>query len=268
MHTAMIGADGFMRSASTTWSERSARTARVEPQPGQGMCVTVANGQRMTPERSAPPSAAMAVAYAAARAILVAKDRFFIPATCAMLPRMMVDQSVSANAIVHAAGGYGPPGGGYPPPGGGGYPPGGGYGGPPGGGPPGGFGAGGPGAPPGGGYGVPPGAPPPGGFGAPPPGGFGGPPGFPPPQMGPGGDINTTLTMILAIVTLACCCTPLGIVSLINVMNANNAKKTGDLATAQAKNKSALTFAIVGMVGGVVIWTAVIILQLVQNNAF
>jgi hypothetical protein len=161
---------------------------------------------------------------------------------------------MTMNAIVHTAGGYGPPGGG-------GYPPGGGYGGPPpmGGPPPGGFGAPPPGAPPGGGYGVPPG-------GA--PGGFGGPPGFPPQGMGPPGDVNTTLTMILSIVTLACCCTPLGIFALINVMNANNAKKTGDLATAQAKNKSALTMSIVGMVGGLIIWTAVIILQLANAHAF
>ena len=101
-------------------------------------------------------------------------------------------------------------------------------------------------------------------------GGFGGPPGgFPPPGgMGPAGDVNTTLTMILSIVTLACCCTPLGIFALINVMNANNAKKTGDLATAQAKNKTALTMSIIGMVGGLVIWTAVIILQLANSHAF
>jgi hypothetical protein len=100
-----------------------------------------------------------------------------------------------------------------------------------------------------------------------PPGGFGGPPGYPPPGgMGPAGDVNTTLTMILSIVTLACCCTPLGIFALVNVMNANNAKKTGDLATAQAKNKSALTMAIIGMVGGLIIWTAVIIMQVVANS--
>lgn len=83
--------------------------------------------------------------------------------------------------------------------------------------------------------------------------------------MGPAGDVNTTLTMVLSIITLACCCTPLGIVSLINVMNANKAKQTGDLATAQAKNKTALTMAIIGMVGGVILWTAIIILQVLAN---
>jgi len=82
------------------------------------------------------------------------------------------------------------------------------------------------------------------------------------------GDVNTTLTMVLAIATLACCCMPLGIVSLINVMNANKAKQMGDMATAQAKNKTALTMAIIGMVGGVVVWTAVIILQVAANSHF
>jgi hypothetical protein len=84
--------------------------------------------------------------------------------------------------------------------------------------------------------------------------------------MGPAGDVNTTLTMILSIITLACCCTPLGIVALINVMNANNAKKTGDLATAQAKNKTALTMSIIGLVGGVILWTAAIITQVLANS--
>ena len=87
-------------------------------------------------------------------------------------------------------------------------------------------------------------------------------------EWGRRGDVNTTLTMILSIVTLACCCTPLGIVALINVMNANNAKKTGDLATAQAKNKTALMMSIIGIVGGLIIWTAVIILQLANSHAF
>ncbi len=84
--------------------------------------------------------------------------------------------------------------------------------------------------------------------------------------MNPAGDVNTTLTMILAIVNLACCCLPLGIFALINVMNANNAKKTGDLATAQAKNKTALTMSIIGIVGGLILWTAVVILQVVANT--
>jgi hypothetical protein len=99
--------------------------------------------------------------------------------------------------LVHAAGGYGPPGGppGYGPPGGG--PP---MGGPPGYGPP--PGAGGP-----PGYGPPPG----GGFG-PPPGGYG-PPGGPPGMMmgGPKFHALAITSMILGILSVpSCCCWFLG----------------------------------------------------------
>ena len=73
--------------------------------------------------------------------------------------------------------------------------------------------------------------------------------------MAPGGDVNTTLPLVLSIICLACCCLPLGIGGLIFAMNANNAKKAGDLATAQAKAKTSLILSIVGMVGGVIIGT-------------
>jgi hypothetical protein len=96
------------------------------------------------------------------------------------------------------------------------------------------------------------GGPPPGGYGA--PGGFG-PPGYPPPGGMPGADVNTTLPMVLSIICLACCCLPMGIGGLIFAMNANNAKKMGDLATAQSKAKTSLILSIVGMVGGAIIAT-------------
>ena len=167
---------------------------------------------------------------------------------------MIVSDPMSANGTMNAAGGYGPPGGGYPPPGGGGY-----------GGPP-------PGAPPGGGgYGGPPPGGPPGGYGGPPPGGYGGPPqgfgppggGFPPPggpmMPGAGGDVNTTLPLILNIIATIFCCglgTILGIVGIVFSIQAGNAKKTGDLETARGKAKTALILAIVayvlGILGGVV----------------
>lgn len=168
------------------------------------------------------------------------------------------------------AAGYGPPGGGGygGPPGGGGPPPGGGYGGPPGGGyggPPGG-------PPPGGGYGGPPGAPPPGGggfgpppgggYGAPPPGGYGGGPppygGFGPggpgfaggPMMpGAGGDVNTTVPLVLSILMIfPCGCSGgilLGIPALIFAIQAGNAKKAGDYETARGKAK--VSYILVGV---------------------
>lgn len=164
---------------------------------------------------------------------------------------------------IQAAGGYGPPGGGGyggPPPGGGGYggpPPGGGgggFGGPP----PGGFGP--PGGPPpggggGGGFGGPP---PPGGYGGPPPGGFGPPGGFPPPggpmMPGAGGDVNTTLPLVLSIVSLFCCGlgTLLGIGGLVLSIQASNAKKSGDIMTAQQKAKTATILAGIGIALGVI----------------
>ena len=83
----------------------------------------------------------------------------------------------------------------------------------------------------------------------------------------PGGaDVNTTLPMVLSIVCLACCCLPLGIVALINAMNANKAKQVGDLATAQAKAKSAQMWAIIGMVVGLIGGIVSVIVQVAMNN--
>jgi hypothetical protein len=152
------------------------------------------------------------------------------------------------NGPLHAAGGYGPPGGG----GYGGPPGGGGYGGPPGGG---GYG-GPPGAPPGGGgFGPPPGGygGPPGGYGAPPPQGFGPPGGYQQPggpmMPGMGGDVNTTLPLVLSILSLVLCCNLLfGGLGLFFAIQAGNAKKVGDFETARSKAKLSIIIVIVGAV--------------------
>ena len=169
---------------------------------------------------------------------------------------MLSTDPMSANGI-HAAGGYGPPGGGGygGPPMGGPPPGGGGYGGPPmGGPPPGGGGFGGPpmgGPPPGGGFG----GPPPGGFGG--PGGFGPPGGFPPPggpmMPGAGGDVNTMLPLILNIVgALFCNWTCIGfilnVVGIVFAVQAGNAKNAGDIETAKGKAKTSLLMAIISAV--------------------
>ncbi len=86
--------------------------------------------------------------------------------------------------------------------------------------------------------------------------------------MPPGADVNTTLPLVLSIICLACCCLPLGIGGLIFAMNANNAKKTGDLATAQAKAKTSLILSIVGIVGGVIIGTVYGIIAAMNNGSF
>jgi hypothetical protein len=84
--------------------------------------------------------------------------------------------------------------------------------------------------------------------------------------MGPGGDVNTTLPLVLSIVTLACCCLPLGVGGLVFSLQANTAKKMGDMATAQSKAKTALIMAIVGMVGGVIIYTVYGVMMAMQSN--
>jgi hypothetical protein len=166
-----------------------------------------------------------------------------------MMTQQARDPEQSARAIdgIHAAGGYGPPAGGA----------GGGYGGPPAG---------------GGGYGGPPagGGAPPGGFGQPPGGGFGGPSGFgpsggfPPPggpmMPGAGGDVNTTLPLILNIVGALLCwgtCAGfiLSIVGIVFAVQAGNAKNAGDIMTAKAKAKTSMLMfiitAILSVLGGI-----------------
>lgn len=76
--------------------------------------------------------------------------------------------------------------------------------------------------------------------------------------MVPAGEVNTTLPLVLSIVSLFCCGlgTLIGIAALVFAIQAGNAKKTGDMATAQAKAKlSTILAAIgigVGLLGGVV----------------
>lgn len=163
------------------------------------------------------------------------------------------------NEIIRAAG-YGPPGGGYGGPPGGGMPPGGGYGGPP------------PGAPPGGGYGgPPPGAPPGGGYGGPPPGGGFGPPpggGFPgggPMMPGAGGDVNTTLPLILGILSIFCCW-PAAIFIIIFAVQAKNLKNQGQIEAARSKAKTAtiVGWIIVGL--GLLGWIASIIMNVAARS--
>jgi hypothetical protein len=147
---------------------------------------------------------------------------------------------MDSNALIQVAGGYGPPpgGGGFgPPPGGGGFGPppgGGGFGPPPDGGgfgpPPGG----------GGGYGGPP------GFGGPPGGGgYGGPPGGPI-MPGAGGDVNTTLPIILGVLESILCCNALfGIGAIVLGVLASSDLKTGNIE--DARNKVNIAYIVLGV---------------------
>jgi len=66
---------------------------------------------------------------------------------------------------------------------------------------------------------------------------------------GAGGDVNTTLPLILSIVQIVLCCNPIfGGLGLFFSIQAGNAKKTGDLMSARAKAKTAIIIVVVGAV--------------------
>jgi hypothetical protein len=70
---------------------------------------------------------------------------------------------------------------------------------------------------------------------------------------GAGGDVNTTLPMVLSIVGFVLCCglaDILFIIGFVFSIQAGNMKKTGDVAGAQAKAKSAMTMVIIGFILG------------------
>lgn len=74
---------------------------------------------------------------------------------------------------------------------------------------------------------------------------------------GPGGDVNTTLPLILAILSIFPCCDIfLGVPALILAILAMNAKKAGNLEDARKKAKISIILSIVGyvlsVIGGVV----------------
>ena len=77
---------------------------------------------------------------------------------------------------------------------------------------------------------------------------------------GMGGDVNTTLPLILAILAIFPCGCPacigsiLGIVALVFTIQAMNAKKVGDFATAQSKAKLGTILAGSGLGVGILLW--------------
>jgi len=88
---------------------------------------------------------------------------------------------------------------------------------------------------------------------------------------GAGGDVNTTLSIILSCVGFFLCCNSgLGaiafIVAFVFALQANNMKKTGDIESARAKNKTAMTFVIVGFVVGLIADVLYAVWSLVLNH--
>lgn len=103
--------------------------------------------------------------------------------------------------------------------------------------------------------GAPMGGPPMGGAPMGPP--MGGPPmmGGAPMGGGAGGDVNTTLPLILGILSCFCCGISfvLGVVAIVFTQQAKSAKASGDMATAQQKAKLATILGGVGIGIGVLV---------------
>jgi hypothetical protein len=73
---------------------------------------------------------------------------------------------------------------------------------------------------------------------------------------GAGGDVNTTLPMILSIVGFFLCCglaDVLFVIGFVFALQAGNMNKTGDVEGARAKAKTAMTMTIIGFVVGFVL---------------
>jgi hypothetical protein len=71
---------------------------------------------------------------------------------------------------------------------------------------------------------------------------------------GAGGDVNTTIPLVLSILMIFPCCNLLfGIPALVFAIQAGNAKKAGDFETARSKSKVSYIIIGIGMVLSVVI---------------
>jgi uncharacterized membrane protein len=89
---------------------------------------------------------------------------------------------------------------------------------------------------------------------------------------GAGGDVNTTLPLILNIVGFffcfnTCLADILFIVGFVFAIQGGNMKKSGDIDGARAKTKSAMTMAIIGFVLGIVLDIVGAIYQFVLAHA-
>lgn len=72
-------------------------------------------------------------------------------------------------------------------------------------------------------------------------------------MMPPGGDVNTTIPLVMSIVCTLCCCLPVGVGGIVFSMQANTAKKNGDMVTAGQKAKTAMIISGVGMGLGLIV---------------
>ena len=86
---------------------------------------------------------------------------------------------------------------------------------------------------------------------------------------GAGGDVNSTLPMILSIVGFLLCCGLADIafiVAFVFSLQANSIKATGDIEGARSKAKTAMTMVIVGFAVGVIQHTLVAIWNFAMSH--
>lgn len=65
--------------------------------------------------------------------------------------------------------------------------------------------------------------------------------------------INTTMYMVLSILTTLCCCLPLGIASIVYATKISSAQNAGQFAEAEEYAKKAKMFMIIGVVVGFIV---------------
>ena len=82
---------------------------------------------------------------------------------------------------------------------------------------------------------------------------------------GAGGEINTTLPLILGIVSVFCCW-PAAIFIIIFAVQAKKAKEMGDMATAASKVKTASLVAYIVIGLGILGWIGAIVSQVMARS--
>jgi len=80
---------------------------------------------------------------------------------------------------------------------------------------------------------------------------------------GSGGEVNTTLPMILSIVATLFCCLPGGIVGIVFAAQAGTALTAGDYAEAKQKAKSSMTAALISMGCGIAMYIFFIVMSVI-----
>lgn len=101
----------------------------------------------------------------------------------------------------------------------------------------------------------------------PPPGGMPPPPAASMATMGSGGDRpNTTLYLVLSILATLCCCLPLGVAGIVFSALAIGDVNRGDFAAAEEKLKKTKLILIIGVVLGLLINVAYLVITVAANS--